>query len=205
MSAELTVTSIHVYPIKSCRAIDLKAARFDELGLLYDRRLMVVDAETSRFITQREEPRMTLITPRLGPTSLQVSAPNMPQLKVELNREGKQREVTIWRFTGPAEDLGDNAASWVSSVLERSCRLVQFASDARREVNPIYAGPGVLTAFTDGYPVLLTSEGSLAQLNSQAGEQDQTRRLETTSMRRPASGPSSSSREASSPCPMDTV
>jgi uncharacterized protein YcbX len=171
MSSPLTVTSIHVYPIKSCRAIDLKAARLDELGLLYDRRMMVVDAQTSRFITQRDEPRMTLITPRLAPTALQVSAPNMPLLKVDMNRDvTERREITVWRFTGPAEDLGENAASWVSTVLERSCRLVRWASDVQREVNPKYAGAGVLTAFTDGYPLLIANEGSLESLNALASE-----------------------------------
>jgi len=171
MSSELSVTSIHVYPIKSCRAIDLKTARLDELGLLYDRRLMVIDAQTSRFLTQREEPRMALISPRLAPTALQVTAPNMPALKVDMNRDiSERREVTVWRFTGPAEDLGENAASWVSSVLERACRLVRFPEGVRREVNPAYAGPGVLTAFTDGYPILITNEGSLEHLNGRASE-----------------------------------
>jgi hypothetical protein len=170
MSGELTVTSIHVYPIKSCRAIDLKAARLDELGLSFDRRLMVVDAETSRFLTQREEPRMALIAPQLGPTSLQVTAPNMPQLKVDTRREGQRRDVTVWGFTGPAEDCGENAASWISSVLERACRLVRWADDVQREVSPKRVGPGVLTAFTDGYPILITNESSLADLNGRAKE-----------------------------------
>lgn len=171
MSSELSVTSIHVYPIKSCRAIDLKAARFDELGLLYDRRLMVIDAATSRFLTQREEPRMALITPRLAPTAMQVTAPNMPVLKVDTHRDAQERrEVTVWRFTGPADDLGDNAASWVSTVLERPCRLVRFPDDVQREVNPKYAGPGVLTAYSDGYPILITTEGSLEDLNKRASE-----------------------------------
>jgi uncharacterized protein len=170
VSSSLSVTSIHVYPIKSCRAIDLKAARLDELGIGFDRRLMVIDAETSRYLTQRDEPRMALIAPQLGPTSLQVTAPNMPQLKVDTRREGQRRDVTVWSFTGPAEDCGDNAASWISTVLERSVRLVRWADDVQREVSPKYAGPGVLTAFTDGYPILLTTEGSLEQLNSQATE-----------------------------------
>jgi uncharacterized protein YcbX len=170
MSSALSVTSIHVYPIKSCRAIDLKAARLDELGVSFDRRLMVIDAETSRYLTQREEPRMTLISPQLGPTSLQITAPNMPMLKVDTRREGERRDVTVWDFTGAAEDCGDNAASWFSTVLERSVRLVRWADDVQREVSPKYAGPGVLTAFTDGYPILLTTEASLEQLNSQASE-----------------------------------
>jgi uncharacterized protein YcbX len=155
-----------VYPIKSCRGLDLTAVRFDELGPLYDRRLMIVDAEDGRFLTQREVPRMALIAPRLAPTALQVSAPNMPILKVSLGSEGRERrEITVWRFTGPAEDLGDNAAHWVSSVLERNCRLVRMPEDVQREVNPERVGPGVHTSFTDGYPVLIMTRASVDDLN----------------------------------------
>jgi uncharacterized protein YcbX len=162
----LTVSSLHVYPIKSCRGLDLTAFRFDTLGPLYDRRLMIVDAATGHFLTQRDLPRMALITPRLAPTALQVSAPNMPILKVSLDTEGRERrEITVWRFTGPAEDLGDNAAAWVSSVLERACRLVRMPEDVLREVNPERVGPGVHTAFTDGYPVLIVTRASLDDLN----------------------------------------
>jgi uncharacterized protein YcbX len=144
---------------------------FDALGPLYDRRMMVVDAKTSRFITQREAPRMTLITPRLAPTALQVVAPHMPTLKVALAGDRRdRREVTVWRFTGPAEDLGESAADWVSNVLERECRLVRFAPDVIREVNPTHAGPGVFTSFTDGYPLLLTTQGSLDDLNGRLSD-----------------------------------
>jgi uncharacterized protein YcbX len=88
-----------------------------------------------------------------------------------MNRSGmERREVTVWRFTGPAEDMGENAASWISTVLQRSCRLVRFPEDVQREVSPARVGPGVLTAFTDGYPILITSEGSLEDLNGRAGE-----------------------------------
>ena len=44
-------------------------------------------------------------------------------------------------------------------------RLV-FADDPnRRQANPAYAGPGVPMHFGDGYPLLITTEASLAALN----------------------------------------
>jgi uncharacterized protein YcbX len=170
MSA-LTIASLHVYPIKSCRGLDLTAVRLHQLGPLYDRQFMIVDAETSRFVTQREEPRMALIAPRLGPTALQVSAPDMPVLKVPLSGgSASLREVTVWRFTGAAEDVGENAAAWVSEVLQRPCRLVRFRDDVHRFCDPSYAGEGVETSFTDGYPILLTTQASLDDLNSRMRE-----------------------------------
>ena len=68
-----TVASLHVYPIKSCRGLDLTGVRFDPLGPLYDRRFMVVD-EQGAFLTQREVPKLAVIAPRHGPTALVISA-----------------------------------------------------------------------------------------------------------------------------------
>jgi hypothetical protein len=160
-----TVASLHVYPIKSCRGLDLTAVRFDQLGPLYDRRFMLVD-ENGAFLSQRKLPRLALITPRLGPTALVVSAPNMPQLKVAMSqRDARRIEVQIWEHRGAAEDVGANAADWFSSFLEQPCRLVRWADDQLRPVDPKYARSEAATTFNDGFPVLLMSEASVADLN----------------------------------------
>jgi len=160
-----TVASLHVYPIKSCRGLDLTAVRFDQLGPLYDRRFMLV-GEDGVYLSQRTLPRLALITPRLGPTALVVSAPNMPQLKVAMSqRDARRIEVQIWEHRGMAEDAGESAADWFSSFLERPCRLVRWAEDQLRRVDPKYARTEAATSFNDGYPVLLMSEASVADLN----------------------------------------
>ena len=41
--------------------LDLTAVRFDQLGPLYDRRFMLVD-EDGKFLSQRNTPRLALIT-----------------------------------------------------------------------------------------------------------------------------------------------
>jgi uncharacterized protein YcbX len=161
-----SVASLHVYPIKSCRGLDLSSVGFDALGPHYDRRLMVVD-ENGRFVTQREEPRMALITPRLAPAGLSLSAPEMPPLKIAFGGHSERRRaITIWRFEGEAEDMGETAADWLSSFLKRSCRLVRVAGDMIREASPKRVGRGVLTGFADGYPLLITTQASLDDLNS---------------------------------------
>jgi uncharacterized protein len=161
-----SVSSLHVYPIKSCRGLDLKAVRFDFLGPLYDRRFMLVD-EAGMFLTQREEPRMALIEAKLGPTALQVSARDMPLLKVPMTqRDAKRIQIRIFRHAGPAEDVGDGAADWFGTVLERRCRLVRFPEDAVREVSKESTARDARVGFADGYPALLLSEASLEDLNS---------------------------------------
>ena len=62
---------------------------------------------------------------------------------------------------------GDQAAGWLSEWLGRAVRLVRFDPRARRLCNPAYAGTsGAHTAFADAYPLLVTSEASLEDLNS---------------------------------------
>lgn len=167
---EWTVSALHVYPIKSCAGLDLKAVRFDELGPLYDRRFMLVD-QTGAFLSQRQLPRMALIAPRLGPMALQVSAPGMPMLKVAMTApESRRVEVELRDYRALAEDVGEHAANWFSTFLQRSCRLVRMPVDVLRFADTHYAGPGVQLGFVDGFPALLANEASLADLNARLSE-----------------------------------
>jgi len=160
-----SVSSLHVYPIKSCRGLDLKSVRLDALGPLYDRRFMLVD-EDGRFLTQRELPRMALIEPRLGPTSLQVGAPGMPMLKVAMpSRDAPRIEVQVWRDRGEVADAGGHAAAWFSEFLARPCRLAHMPDDGGRPVDPSYARAPARVGFADGFPLLLLTEASLDDLN----------------------------------------
>lgn len=162
----MRVTALHIYPIKACAGVQVKSFRFDALGPLYDRRFMVVDAQ-GRFLSQRDEARLALVQPQLAPTALKVSAREMPKLSVPLRRaQPRLREVEIWGKRGEAEDAGDESASWFSQLLGRPCRLVAFPERGGIPVDSRYARFDSYTAFTDGYPVLLMNEASLADLNS---------------------------------------
>jgi len=74
--------------------------------------------------------------------------------------------VEVWRHRGPALDQGDAAAALLSEHLEISCRLVRIPPDHARRVNPAFSPEEAHTAFSDGYPLLLVSEASLADLNA---------------------------------------
>ena len=56
------------------------------------------------------------------------------------------------------------ASEWFSSYLREDCRLVFSPDRFHRAVDPEYA-PGHKTSFSDGYPLLLTTEESLEDLN----------------------------------------
>ena len=79
---------------------------------------------------------------------------------------GRLVDVTVFgRAPFGASPAGQEADAWFSKVMAEPVRLV-FADDPnRRQANPAYAGPGVPMHFGDGYPLLVTTEASLAALN----------------------------------------
>jgi uncharacterized protein YcbX len=72
----------------------------------------------------------------------------------------------VWDDEVPAWDMGPVAAQWFSDFLGRRLRLARFDPEHRRVSNLQWTG-GVeaLNQFSDGYPLLVASEASLAQLN----------------------------------------
>lgn len=57
----MNVKSLHIYPLKSGRAIDCDQAEVTAWGLAGDRRHMIVDRD-GRFITQRELQALAQVT-----------------------------------------------------------------------------------------------------------------------------------------------
>eukprot|EP00878_Enallax_costatus_P004347 GHUV01004582.1.p1 GENE.GHUV01004582.1~~GHUV01004582.1.p1 ORF type:complete len:341 (+),score=87.36 GHUV01004582.1:522-1544(+) len=183
------VKEVNIYPIKSCKGMPATAAACGGTGLPYDRQWMVVTADTGKFLTQRQLPKLCLVAPMLTPevlldnlqpgASLTVTAPGMPELRVPLTDPttpvpgSSIRSVNVWEWSGPAADEGDEAAAWFSKFLDKEVRLVRFIGDNRPEATrPVDAefAPGSLIRFPDGYPLLVATEESLTDLNKRLGE-----------------------------------
>ena len=165
------ITSLHSYPIKGCRGHSLDRLQLDRLGPVGDRRLMVIDAATGNFLSQREAPVLATIEPQLDGPMLSVMVHGQASLAVELDPHGPMREVTIWDDRVIAADQGDPAAGWFSEVLGRACRLVHFGAAAERLLDPQYTPRAdAETAFTDGYPLLAVLQESLDDLNTRLAE-----------------------------------
>jgi uncharacterized protein len=158
-----TVSSLFVYPIKSCRGVSLQQMQFDEYGPRWDRRWMLVDDE-GVFVTQRTQARLAQIETRINGDELWVSAPGFEPLLLPSVTD-ERRQVKVWDFEGEALDQGDIAASWFQHVLHSSCRLVRITQDTQRRSSTRYTEHSSRLAFADGYPALLTSLESLAELN----------------------------------------
>ena len=79
----LTVTTLHLYPVKGCRGTSPAAAPARERGFAGDRRWMIVDAD-GHFVSQRSRPPLALITTDLRPGFLELAAPGCAPLLLAL-------------------------------------------------------------------------------------------------------------------------
>lgn len=160
------VTGLFIYPLKGAAGIPLQDAELDGLGFVQDRRWMVVDAG-GEFVSQRTRPALALVRPELCGDALVLRTPGRDACVLPLGESGPGSEpVRVWRDTVTAVPAGDRADAWISDVLGGAFRLVRFAADAVRPVDPRYAtSAGERVAFVDGYPCLLVGEGSLEELN----------------------------------------
>lgn len=167
----MRLRSIVVYPIKSCGPVALERAVLRRRGLVHDRRFMIVDAR-GHFVTQREEPRLSLVRLTLEGESLWVEAPGQPALEVALDPDhhahGALHTVTVWRSTLVAPEV-PALSRFFSATLGRALVCVAMTSAMHREINPKYARPGDEVSFADGYPLLLASESSRLDLEARAG------------------------------------
>ena len=160
------LASLHVYPVKGCRAVDLDRAAVEPWGLAGDRRWLIVDADC-QFMTQRKHPALArvVITPGSG-ADITVSTGGHPSLRVAAPDDSAELlKVTVWRSTVLAASAGPEADAWFSAYLGESVRLVYLDDPTRRAVDPDYGQDGDTVSFADGYPLLLTSAESLDQLN----------------------------------------
>lgn len=177
------IARLFVYPVKSCAGVEVQEAVLTETGLELDRAWMVVDTR-GEFVTQREMPRLALVRPQLKALEMVLRAPGMLALHLALDAVEQPTRVKVWDDAVPAFDMGGVAAQWFTDFLSlredgtpaanSACyRLVRFDPGHRRLSNLEWTG-GVqaLNQFSDGYPLLVLSEASLADLNDRLLAED---------------------------------
>jgi uncharacterized protein len=172
---KVSVSQLCVYPIKSCAGVNLTDSTLVETGLELDRAWMVVDAQ-GVFVSQRGLPRMALIQPTLKSQEMVLRAPGMLALHVALDTVETPTRVQVWDDTVAAYDMGDLAAQWFSDFLGQRLRLVRFDPEQKRLSDTAWTSDiEAENAFSDGFPILVTSTASLDEMNRRlrlAGQAD---------------------------------
>lgn len=177
---DLRISKLYRYPVKSMGGVELQHATIDRFGIERDRRWMLVD-DDGKFITQRKVPQMTLLDVKEfqlaeGDWGLTIQASeeiDLPgkceqQLSFSVAEHFAMNEilsVEVWGDVCEGRVADDCVNQWLSSVLCMPCRLVFMEATYCRNVDNKYANNNETVSFADGFPLLLTTESSLAALN----------------------------------------
>lgn len=169
LMSHASITSITHYPIKGCAGVDSDTASVLRTGIKNDRRMMLVYPD-GRFVSQREKDnvKMALIQPKFTSENLlHIEAFGMTSFDIEVSRNGIPFEASVHSTKGiMVVDQGKDAEKWFSEFLGYPVRLVTMAAGYERQVSQRWStNPDDSTNFADGYPILLTSEESLDDLN----------------------------------------
>jgi uncharacterized protein len=164
LAGVLSVSGLARFPVKSCRGQSLRSAVVEPWGLSGDRRWMVVDPDGC-VVTAREEHKLLLVRPELRDDALLLDAPHAAPLAVAVPDGSELVAVEVWESRLKAAAADPQADAWISAVLDRPARLVYLDDPSRRATNPARTLPTDRVSFADAYPLLLTSEQSLAALN----------------------------------------
>ena len=165
----MQITQLNIYPVKSLKGISVTQSELQEHGLAWDRRWMLVDAQ-QRFVTQRQLPALATVEVALTDEHLVLSHPNVEPLSVPLAEpEGNLRLVSVWNDHCKALPESDEVSHWLVAALGEQVQglsMVRFATEFTRAVEEDFLDGGAAhTYFSDGYPFLIATTGSLDALN----------------------------------------
>lgn len=130
------IVSMRVYPIKSCRGIEVDETRLRKTGLLLDRNWMFISKSDRKFMTIRSNPAMTLIDTNIithdkqtqleitvHGTQARVVIPAFPT-KEWLAANTTLSEVEIWEEKTDAYEYSDKINATFTKFFEQDVALV---------------------------------------------------------------------------------
>lgn len=180
LTKDLVVKEILIHPIKSCRGTSVESAPFDHQGLQYDRTWLIIDADTKKFYTARELPKMVLIHPKIlsEKNKLAIEIPQsetgVPACTVEVGLQPTKEEtdsyeiverIFIWGAYVDGYAVSKEADEKLSAYFGKQVRLV------RKGPSPRESGPtnpdgkvewdDAVLRYQDFFPCLVASAESL--------------------------------------------
>lgn len=169
--AELTLSAIRIYPVKSLGGIPLETAIVQGKGLQFDRRWMLID-HRGVAMTQRTYPRMSLFRLHMQEGKLSVRYVKHQKeissfdFSMDIPASDAWISATVWDDAVNVLEVDPHISEWFSHHLGTRCKLVAFPEDRPRLVDPAYSINAEQVSLADGYPFLIIGQASLDDLNS---------------------------------------
>lgn len=187
----ITLRTITVFPVKSSSGRELSESRVEPLGLVGDRRWMLVD-EQGECITARRDHRLLTVEAHPTERGLALSVGADPatadtatantttakpadtgpgatdRIEVDLPT-GEQIAVTVHGRGLGGIPAAPEASAWLGAAVGRPDGRLVFLGEPR-PLNPEHSLLGDATGFADAYPVTLASMASLRRVQEWATE-----------------------------------
>lgn len=165
------ISQLVIFPIKSLGPVALQEVEVDALGLVGDRRFMLV-SDSGQFITQRTRPDLTRFVLKFyGDDYLILDQKTQMHRVLPVNPVlGALIDVSLWDDEIRVREVADGISVWFSELLKESVRLVHIQSEAPRVIQSKYQTIGSQqSSFADSLPVLVASEASYQAVEKQLG------------------------------------
>ncbi|PWN18609.1 hypothetical protein BCV69DRAFT_301090 [Microstroma glucosiphilum] len=172
---EITIESIYVHPIKSCKGSQVQEAQITHDGLLYDRTWLIVDRTSKKFCTARELSKMVLINPHIDLSSgkLIIDVPltekgkGTKRVQTDLDPTREQLEkmelvegISIWNHTVDGYVVSEEVNEVLSEFFGKSVMLVR-KGPLDRPSGPDDRRDRPTLNYQDFYPLLVATQASL--------------------------------------------
>ncbi|KAL4554583.1 hypothetical protein LXL04_037177 [Taraxacum kok-saghyz] len=169
------LTSIVVYPIKSCSGFKVDSWPLSSTGLLYDREWLL-KSTNGEILTQKKVPEMYYINTKIN-LKLGILHVESPRCKEKLSIDLKcdtfsiVEEINVHAQRYEVLGYDNNIDEWFSKAIGRPCYLLRSSC---RNSNPLNRTKNMATCrdvntklnFVNEAQVLLVSEESVSDLNS---------------------------------------
>mgnify|MGYP000423823884 FL=1 len=166
------ITELIYYPVKSLRGISVSDMEFDDFGPRWDRRFMLVNND-GRFITQRRYPKLSFLQAAIGTNDLSISGAVLGEVKFDLQSFVDSLQVVVWNDCVDAMVSVDKISSErLSAYIGEAVRMVYMPDESFRQLDRDFFNADKRVGFADAFPILLTNERSLDELNGRLAAPD---------------------------------
>lgn len=167
MTDKLKISGLWRYPLKSGMSEALSQSYIGQLGIEDDRRYLLVDQD-GKFITARKDPKLLSIRLAINNSMIKISIGHQSERSFHASTNPDFIDSQVWTRVIRAQHVSAEIDHYLSEFIGRSVRMLVNSSDATDLADKRYPwGP----IFSDGYPLLITTEKSLDELNLACGGQ----------------------------------